>query len=94
MGSTKTNRKRHEPIVDALPEFFPYRDEGCEVSPSCLRCPLAQCKYDDPLAYQQGLRRQRDHQVLQTRRQEGATVTQLARRFGPERAHGPPHPPP
>ena len=76
-----TNRKRHEPIVDALPEFFPYRDEGCEVAPSCLRCPLLQCKYDDPLAYQSRKRGQRDEAVMDARKQEGATITELARRF-------------
>ena len=76
-----TNRKRHEPIVDALPDFFPYRDDGCEVSPSCLRCPLSQCKYDDPLAYQRGLRRQRDQEVLDVRHRERVTVPELAQRF-------------
>ncbi|MSQ40397.1 MAG: hypothetical protein EXR55_01790 [Dehalococcoidia bacterium] len=76
-----TNRKRHEPIIDALPEFFPYRDEGCEVTPSCLRCPLSQCKYDDPLEYQSRKRDQRDQEVLGVRLQEGAKVIELARRF-------------
>ncbi len=32
-------------------EYDHYKDEGCEVSPSCLRCPLPVCKYDDPRAY-------------------------------------------
>lgn len=31
---------------DALPEFVNWRDTGCSVSPSCLECPLAQCRYD------------------------------------------------
>ena len=30
------------------PRFSDYPDDGCEVAPSCLRCPLPQCKYDDP----------------------------------------------
>ena len=34
------------PTMDMLPEHFPYRDDGCDVSPSCLRCPLPRCKYD------------------------------------------------
>ena len=34
--------------LELLPERYPYRDEGCEVSPSCLKCPLPQCKYDEP----------------------------------------------
>lgn len=25
-----------------------YRDSGCELAPSCIRCPLPQCKYDLP----------------------------------------------
>lgn len=33
---------------DALPEMVDYRDTGCEVSPSCLACPLERCKYDEP----------------------------------------------
>ncbi len=28
------------------------RDVGCEVSPSCLTCPLPECKYDNPVAFQ------------------------------------------
>ncbi len=79
---SRTNRKRHEPIVDALPEFFPYRDTGCDVSPSCLRCPLARCKYDDPGWYHREQREQRDQEVVLVRRTQGATIPQLAQRFG------------
>ena len=25
-----------------------YQDDGCEVCPSCLACPLPLCRYDDP----------------------------------------------
>ena len=31
-----------------LPENTVYRDTGCDLAPSCLECPLALCKYDDP----------------------------------------------
>jgi len=41
---------------DALPEDSPYFDDGCEVSPSCLACPLVQCIYD----YPQGMETIRD----------------------------------
>ena len=36
------------PLVrrDTLPEHTDYRDTGCDLSRSCLRCPLARCKYD------------------------------------------------
>lgn len=33
---------------DALPEGLPYQDDGCELAPRCLSCPLPQCRYDDP----------------------------------------------
>lgn len=53
--AARTGRRRNEPSVDALPEFYNYRDEGCEVAPACLRCPLDHCKYDDPQAWQRQL---------------------------------------
>ena len=31
-----------------LPENTVYRDTGCDLASSCLECPLALCKYDDP----------------------------------------------
>ncbi len=43
-----TGRPRHHPFVDAGPQWFTYRDDGCELAPSCLRCPLPICKYDYP----------------------------------------------
>lgn len=33
---------------DALPENRRWVDDGCEVSPSCLSCPLERCRYDVP----------------------------------------------
>ena len=69
------------PTMDVIPEHFPYRDDGCDVSPSCLRCPLPRCKYDDPGWLTRVRRDHRDSQVLQIRRDEGATVLEVARRF-------------
>ena len=69
------------PTADALPERYPYRDEGCEVSPSCLRCPLAQCKYDDPDWFQRQKRDERDREIVSALRQDGLSVTQAASRF-------------
>ena len=74
--------RRNEPVIDVLPEQHQYRDEGCSVSPSCLRCPLPWCKYDDPAAYHRELRLSRDREVMQVKRNEGKTVPQLARHFG------------
>ena len=66
-----------------------YRDTGCEVSPSCLRCPLPVCKYDLP-------KHQRPEAVLEERSRKhgrraqeiaegyrgGESVEELAARFG------------
>ena len=76
---------RHElrPVrADTLPEHHTYKDDGCEVSPSCLRCPLPQCKHDEPGWYLRQRREERDRTMLRLRSREGMTVTQLARRFG------------
>ncbi len=69
------------PNVDVVPELYPYRDDGCEVAPKCLNCPLPQCKYDDPGWMQRQRRQRRDLEVLAVRARERLTVPQLARRF-------------
>ena len=69
------------PSVDLLPEHFPYRDDGCDVAPSCLSCPLPRCKYDDPGCLTRERRARRDQAVLDVRSSEGITVMELARRF-------------
>ena len=74
--------RRNEPVIDVLPEQHQYRDEGCSVSPSCLRCPLPWCKYDDPAAYHRELRLSRDREVMQVKREQGKSVPQLAQHFG------------
>ena len=70
------------PRLDTLPEHHTYRDLGCEVSPSCLRCPLPQCKHDEPGWYLRQQRAQRDRTMCQLRSREGLSITQLASRFG------------
>lgn len=70
------------PAMDTLPEYFPYRDDGCEVSPTCLRCPLPRCKYDDPGCLARARRDLRDQQVLDARHSGDVTINELARRFG------------
>lgn len=64
-----------------LPENYPYPDDGCELSPSCLRCPLPQCKYDDPGYSRRGQRRERDTLVMAALSNDGLSVPQAATRF-------------
>lgn len=79
--ATRTGRRRNEPGVDPLPEFFTYRDDGCEVAPACLRCPLEVCKYDDPLAYQREILQARHAPALLLLSQ-GVSPTEVARQTG------------
>jgi len=69
------------PQVDAVPEFYHYEDTGCEVSESCLNCPLPRCKYDDPIWYQKHRRLARDLKVLTVMRMEQLSVEEAAERF-------------
>ena len=68
-------------MVDVVPERYPYRDEGCDVSSSCLRCPLPQCKYDDPGWFHRQRRDRRDDEVIEAMREGGLSVADLAARF-------------
>jgi hypothetical protein len=65
---------------DALPEHLEYRDTGCDLSPSCLRCPLARCRYDEPGGIRRLRSAPRDEAVLR-RREEGVAINALAREF-------------
>lgn len=74
-------RRYYQQAPDAPPEQYLYHDDGCEVAPRCLECPLPQCKYDNPRWYQVEMRRRRDQRVLKAHRTRGLSVTQLAHRF-------------
>ena len=69
------------PLVrkDMLPENAAYTDTGCDLFASCLRCPLARCRYDAPSG---GLRRlvveARDREIAFIRRRHHAPINALA----------------
>ncbi len=81
MVSTLIARPTVSSNVDAVPEFYPYEDTGCEVASSCLNCPLPQCKYDDPVWYQKNRRLAKDLRVFTTMQMEQLTVEETAERF-------------
>ena len=78
---TKSYRRRHEPMLDGLPEQMHYADTGCEVALTCLTCPLPQCKFDDPAWYHAYRRHGRDLEVLDAFQADGLNVRQVAERF-------------
>ena len=73
------------PLVrrDMLPDGVPYRDTGCEINPSCLRCPLARCQFDEPESERRKLIIDaRDREIAFIRRRHGATIKDLASAYG------------
>jgi len=66
---------------DALPEHMAYHDGGCELAPTCLRCPLERCRYDEPGGARALLQSARDIEVWR-RREAGRAINALAREFG------------
>ena len=69
------------PQADAVPEFYPYEDTGCEVAASCLNCPLPQCRYDDPAWYYKNRRLAKDFKVFAVIENEQLSVGEAADRF-------------
>ena len=76
-AATHTTR----PLSDDATEFYHYEDNGCEVSESCLDCPLPQCKYDNPGWYKRNRKLARDFRVLHIMEQESLTIRETAERF-------------
>lgn len=66
---------------DPLPEYCHYRDDGCELFPSCLNCPLPRCIYDEPDGVKGAKKRLRDGEIIRLFH-EGQKTTELAKRFG------------
>jgi hypothetical protein len=70
------------PRVDALPENIDYADTGCDLYPSCLRCPLPRCRYDEPGGAGGILRTGRDAAILRLADHDGMAVDRIAEMFG------------
>lgn len=77
-------RRKGRRRSDTLPEYTPYQDDGCDIHDHCLTCPLPRCRYEEPGGLRGLLNELRDQQMLQMRR-KGATVDELANRFGVSR---------
>ncbi len=82
MESTHEERKTR---FDALPEHTNYADNGCDLYPSCLRCPLARCRYEDPGGARAMLRPSRDASIRRLSYQQGMSVPQVAAALGVSR---------
>lgn len=67
---------------DALPEHTNYADSGCDLYPSCLRCPLPRCRYEDPGGVPAMLRVGRNASITRLALERGVAVDEIARMFG------------
>ena len=71
-----------EETIDLAPEYCRYRDEGCELTSSCLSCPLPTCVYDQPRGRQRWLKTARNREMARLFGAGGRDVRQLADEFG------------
>jgi len=70
--------------LDLLPDEINWRDEGCELFPSCLNCPLPKCVEDEPRGQQRLRMETRKRRMVELRRR-GQSVTEIAGFFGVSR---------
>ncbi len=77
MSSSKVS----SPNMDSMPEYYHYEDTGCEISRSCLNCPLSRCRYDDPEWFNRHIRLAKDLRVWRAIHLEGLSAQQAAQRF-------------
>lgn len=77
-------REKKRRRSDTLPEYAMYRDDGCDIHESCLTCPLPRCRYEEPGGLRTLLNELRDSQMVRMR-EKGATIGELASRFGVSR---------
>ena len=78
-GIDKEAASRHEP--DLLPEYYHYKDEGCEFASSCLNCDFQQCLYDEPRGRQRWLKELRNREIDRLYG-EGLSIKELAAMLG------------
>jgi len=69
---------------DRLPEQMRYRDDGCNIHPECLTCPLERCRYEEPGGLRAVLNAGRDRQIAFLR-SKGVAAEKIAGRFGVSR---------
>ena len=56
-------------------------DLQCEVSPDCLECPLSQCRFDDQVWFQEGLRLAA-YESMAEMKGRGSSVAAIGRAHG------------
>jgi hypothetical protein len=68
--------------ADLPPEYCRYRDEGCDLSGSCLNCPFPNCVYEEPGGRQRWVKKIRAREMARLFTTRGKSVKELALIFG------------
>lgn len=68
-------------LADRLPDYSDYRDQGCDLSPYCLQCPLPRCRYDVEAKGKRSARLQRDNEIFRQHTAAGKSAVELATGF-------------
>jgi len=76
----KAAPRLHDTKWDVLPEHFTFLDDGCEVAPHCLECPLERCRYDVHGGARRLRAETRDAEIRQQHK-EGANIKALTQKF-------------
>jgi len=87
IGEAPSAADRPLPLArrDTLPDYADYRDTGCELAPSCLRCPFARCQYDVGGGVRRHMLDRRDREIALLRRRHHAPIDMLAGTYGVSR---------
>ena len=64
---------------DSRPEFVHYKDEGCELAPSCLECPFEKCILEEGGVAT--VRKKERNQEIKELANKGMGIPELADRF-------------
>jgi len=66
---------------DLPPEQFNYRDEGCELSDSCLLCPFPSCIREETHGKRRWYKQRRTREIIRLHNNDGRNVKELASIF-------------
>src|SRR3989442_15106592 len=82
-------RRKQFPRVrgGSLPGRAGYHDDGCEIHPQCLTCPLPRCRYDEPGGLKGMLNGLRGRGIVALK-SRGVAVEEIAGTFGVSRRRG------
>jgi DNA-binding CsgD family transcriptional regulator len=67
---------------DLPPEYCRYKDDGCDLAGSCLKCPFPNCIYEQPRGRQRWRKKLRDREIVKLFTGGGRGIKELALKFG------------